>query len=169
MLMNPLESFQELKPIIERDTKFMETLRYYAFTERLRLDVSRVIPLGAGRSNIHFRMGKVGDMWLASREYINECAVFPEDILAHNETYIDEVVRAHEQGLRVPIVCGGVIAKEAGHSRYFLLLEDLTQGGGADFQPAPRSGGVSGKVNGVEVFHDFDTETHNFPENQIHG
>ncbi len=162
--MNPFEYFQEMRHQIERDTPFMENLRYYAFTDRLRLDISRVAPLGAGRSNIHFRIGKVGDLWLASREHINEYAFDPEDRLAHNENYIDAVVRAHGGEKRVPIICGGVKAEGEYGLRYFLLLEDLTQGGLGDFQPAPRSGGVVGILNGERVWHDFDTDYPYRPE-----
>ncbi|KKP36799.1 MAG: hypothetical protein UR27_C0013G0018 [Candidatus Peregrinibacteria bacterium GW2011_GWA2_33_10] len=69
--MDPFEYFQELKPEIKRDEAFMDSLRTYAFTDRLRLfGNDKVTPLGAGRHNIHFRIGKVGDVWLATKEYL---------------------------------------------------------------------------------------------------
>jgi hypothetical protein len=156
--MNPFEYFQELKPEIMKDESFMDILRTYAFTDRLRLiGNNKVTSLGAGRHNIHFRIGKVGDIWLATREYLE--AIELADDLQHCENYIDAVVRAYEEGKRVPFVCGGVRAENGHGGRYFLLLEDLTQGGTADFQPAPKSGGISGILDGEEVFHDFDTDT----------
>ena len=156
--MDPFEYFQELKPEIKRDEAFMDSLRTYAFTDRLRLfGNDKVTPLGAGRHNIHFRIGKVGDVWLATKEYLE--AIELADHLQYGENYIDSVVRAYEKGKRVPIVCGGVRAENGGGGRYFLLLEDLTHGGTYDFQPAPRSGGMSGVLNGEEVFHDFDIDT----------
>jgi hypothetical protein len=162
MNMNPFEYFQELKPEMVRDESFMDSLRTYAFTNRLRLfGNDKVTPLGAGRHNIHFRIGRVRDVWLATREYLE--AIDTDDHLLHGENYIDAVVRAHQEGKRVPIVCGGVKAENGRNGRYFLLLEDLTQGGTADFEPAPRSGGISGFLNGEEVFHDFDTETTYYP------
>ena len=155
--MNPFEYFQELKPKIIRDESFMESLRTYAFTDRLRLlGNNQVTPLGAGKHNIHFRIGKVGDVWLATREYLE--AMELADHLQHAENYIDAVVRAYEEGKRVPRVCGGVKTENGLYRRYFLLLEDLTQGGTADFQPAPKSGGISGILDGEKVFHDFDTD-----------
>ena len=156
--MNPFEYFQVLKPQMLQDEIFMNSLRTYAFTDRLRLfGNDKVTPLGAGRHNIHFRIGKVGDVWLATREYLE--AIELADHLRNGENYIDAVVRAYVEGKRVPIVCGGVRAENGYGGRYFLLLEDLTQGGTANFQPAPKSGGISGLLNGVEVFHDFDTDT----------
>ena len=158
--MNPFEYFQELKAEMVKDEAFMDSLRTYAFTDRLRLiGNDKVTPLGAGRHNIHFRIGKVGDVWLATKEYIGDCIDYPEDDMQHGENYIDSVVRAYEEGKRVPIICGGVRAENGYGGRYFLLLEDLTQGGTADFQPAPKSGGISGILDGEEVFHDFDTDT----------
>ena len=69
--MNPFEYFQVLKPQMLRDEALMDSLRAYAFTDRLRvLETGKVTPLGAGRNNIHFRIGKVGDVWLATREYL---------------------------------------------------------------------------------------------------
>ncbi len=156
--MNPFEYFQKLKPEMVKDKAFMDSLRTYAFTDRLRLfGNEKVTPLGAGRHNIHFRIGKVGDMWLATREYLG--AIELADHLQHGENYIDAVVLAYEEGKRVPLVCGGVRAENGRGGRYFLLLEDLTQGGTSDFQPAPKSGGISGILNGEEVFHDFDTDS----------
>jgi len=155
--MDPFEYFQELKPEMVKNESFMDSLRTYAFTDRLRLiGNDKVTPLGAGRHNIHFRIGKVGDVWLATREYLESIEL--ADHLQHGENYIDAVVRAYEEGKRVPLVCGGVRAENGRGGKYFLLLEDLTQGGTADFQPAPRSGGISGILNGEEVFHDFDTD-----------
>jgi hypothetical protein len=158
--MNPFEYFQKLKPEMVQNESFMDSLRTYAFTDRLRLiGNDKVTPLGAGRNNIHFRIGKVGDIWLATREYIGTAVEWPEDPMQHCENYIDTVVRVHKEGKRVPIVCGGVKAENGHGGKYFLVLEDLTQGGTADFQPAPKSGGISGILNGEEVFHDFDTDT----------
>ena len=154
--MDPFEYFQKLKPEIVKDKSFMDSLRTYAFTDRRRLiGNDKVTPLGGGRHNIHFRIGKVGNVWLATREYL-EAIEFVDD-LQHGENYIDAVVRAYEEGKRVPIICGGVRAENGHGGRYFLLLEDLTHGGTADFQPAPKSGGISGILNGEEVFYDFDT------------
>jgi len=161
----PFEHFQRLKPQILKDEIFMDSLRTYAFTDRLKLfGNNKVVPLGAGRNNIHFRIGKIGNIWLASREYL--AGLDREDDLQHCENYIDCVVRTYQQGKRVPIVCGGVKVEVGEDIRYFLLLEDLTQGGTADFQPAPKYGGRSGKLNGVEVFHDFDTEEPFHPPNR---
>jgi len=156
--MNPFEYFQELKPKIMQDETFIDSLRTYAFTDILRLgENDKVTPLGAGGHNIHFRIGKIDGVWLATREYLK--AIERDDHLQHCENYIDAVVRAYEGGKRVPSVCGGVKAKENGYGRrYFLLLEDLTHGGTANFQPAPSGGCISGTLNGEEVFHDFDTE-----------
>lgn len=158
--MNPFEYFQELKPEMVKNESFMDSLRTYAFTDRLRLiENDKVTPLGAGRNNIHFRIGQVRNVWLATREYIGTVIESPEDPLQHCENYIDAVVRAYEEGKRVPIVCGGVRAEYGCVERYFLVLEDLTQGGTANFQPAPKSGGISGLLNDKIVFHDFDTES----------
>ena len=155
--MNPFEYFRELKQEILKDESFMDILRTYAFTDRLKLiGDDNVTPLGAGKHNVHFRIGKVGDMWLATREYLG--AIELADHLQHGENYIDAVVRAYEDGKRVPLICGGVRAENGRGGRYFLLLEDLTQGGTADFQPAPTSGGIRGILNGKEVFHDFCTD-----------
>jgi len=155
--MNPFEHFQELRPQIVKDGAFLDSLRTYAFTDRLRLvGNNKVTPLGSGRYNIHFRIGKIGALWLATREYLQALGV--TDHKQHCENYIEAAIKAHETGKRVPIICGGVKAENEYGGRYFLLLEDLTQGGTADFRPASRSGEVSGTLNGEEVFHDFDTE-----------
>ena len=157
--MNPFEYFQELKPTIKQDESFMDSLRTYAFTERLRLiGNDKVTPLGTGIHNTHFRIGNVGNIWLAIREYIGIAVEWPEDSMQHCENYIAAVCRAYEKGKRVPIVCGGVRAENGFGGKYFLLLEDLTHGGTSNFQPAPESGGISGILNGEEVFHDFDTD-----------
>ncbi|MBS3122477.1 hypothetical protein J4434_06365 [Candidatus Woesearchaeota archaeon] len=155
--MNPFEYFQKLKPLMMKDEVFMDSLRTYAFTERARLiGNDKVKLLGAGTYNIHYRIGKVGNVWLATREYLSPIDL--ADQLQHCENYIDAVVRAYEEEKRVPIVCGGIRAEYKCVRRYFLLLEDLTQGGTANFQPAPKSGGISGLLNSENVFYDFDTE-----------
>lgn len=157
--MNPNEYFQALKPSIIGDEAFMDSLRKYAFTDLIRyIEGGKYIHLGGGVNNNHFRIGKMGDVWLATREYTG-INLDVEDRMQHPENYITQAVRYSDRGKRVPIICGGVKAENDRGGRYFLLLEDLTDGGTADFQPAPKNGGVSGKLNGVEVFHDFDTDT----------
>lgn len=156
--MNPFEYFQALKPQILQDAIFMDNLKTYAYTDTLRvLETGKVQPLGAGRHNIHFRIGNISGIWLATREYLQ--AMENADHMQHCENYINAVIKAYDEGKRVPIVCGGVKAEDGYGGRYFLLLEDLTQGGNAKFQPAPRSGGINGLLNGEPVFHDFDTDT----------
>jgi hypothetical protein len=156
--MNPFEYFQQLKPLILENQTFMDSLQTYAFTDRLRLiGNAKVTPLGAGRNNIHFRIGKINDLWIASREHIEN--IFEvEDKMQHCENYIAKAVSYHEEGKRVPLVCGCVKAIEGNHEKYFLLVEDLTDGGIAHFIPAGKSGKMSGRLKGIEVFHDFDTE-----------
>jgi len=161
--MNPNEYFQELKPKILRDEAFMANLRTYASTHRTRLFGNpKVTSLGAGRNNIHFRIGRVGDIWLATRDYLGP-TFDVEDRMQHPENYIAAAVRLHNEGKRVPIVCGAVKAENEFGGRYFLLLEDLYHGGTSDFEPAPKNGRVSGKLNGEDVFHDFDTDEPVYP------
>ncbi|MDO8656382.1 MAG: hypothetical protein Q7K45_04030 [Nanoarchaeota archaeon] len=155
--MDPFQSFLELKTKIYHHEEFMDSLMTYVFTDRLLLpETQKVTHLGAGRNNIHFRIGKVDTIWLATREYVN--AIEIADHMQHCENYIAAAVRNYQKGKRVPLVCGAVKAISRNRERYFLLLEDLTHGGTADFQPAPRSGGVSGVLHGVNVFYDFDTD-----------
>ncbi|MBT5739709.1 hypothetical protein HOI26_01290 [Candidatus Woesearchaeota archaeon] len=168
--MNPNEYFQALKPQMIEDEVFMDALRHFAFTDRVRyaMSSSKSPHLGGGFNNNHFRIGRIGDVWLATREYIGT-TFDVEDCMQHPENYIAQVVKHSDRGKRVPIVCGGVKAENDHGGRYFLLLEDLTHGGTSDFEPAPKNGGVSGRLNGEEVFHDFDTDTPFHPPTKYLG
>ena len=154
--MNPFEYFLELRKKILQDEEFMNNLRTYAFTERAKLiENEKVVFLGAGQDNSHFRIGKIGNIWLASRE-LNDYQFYCWE---EYENYITKAVEYHKKEKRVPIVCGGVmkIYKEMKEDeRYFLLLEDLTNGGASDFQPAPRDGTINGKLKGEDVYYDFN-------------
>ena len=148
--MNPFEYFQQMKPQIERDDIIMRNLRSYAFHHGLSLS-----KLGEGSANRHFRIGKLRDLWLSTREhYISR--PFPEVQRQFCETYIDTLVLAHESGKRVPKIIGGVKANstKSGKENYFLLLEDLTAGEHGNFIPAD-IGSASGTIDGVEIFYDF--------------
>ncbi len=159
--MNAFERFQELKPQICENAAFMENLQLYAFHDMedlLEQGKDSTLPyLGAGTNNTHYRIGRIGDLWFASREFIQ--GQDERDSINEYESYIGQVISYHEQGHRVPVVCGPVLARIGNRARYFLLLEDLTAGGTANFQPARRSGGISGFIDGVEVFHDFDDDS----------
>ena len=107
--MNPNEAFQALKPQILQNEIFINKLRTYASTSDLaRYSMTPEARfLGTGRHNTHFRIGRVGDLWLATREYIG--TIFDiEDAMQHPENYIDQAVSFSEKNKRVPIVCGGV-------------------------------------------------------------
>ncbi len=159
--MNPFELFQELKPRILEDKVFMENLRLYAFHDRrdlVRQGREGTLPyLGTGTNNTHYRIGNIGDLWLASRAFIQ--GLDEKDSIQEYENYIGQAILYYTQGKRVPVVCGPVLARSGKHSKYFLLLEDLTAGGTADFRPARRSGEISGFINDVRVYHDFDDDS----------
>lgn len=162
--MDPFAYFQHLKPAIEAETQTMQNLRTYGFGDPYHIQHLKTLDfLGKGRNNMHFRIVKVGDVWLATREDLSD--FYWESDRSVCECYIRQAVQAHKQGHKVPRLCGSVIAhfsRERG-DRYFLLLEDLTRGGTSDFVPAPRSGGVAGTLSGEPIHHDFDTlEDSNF-------
>lgn len=154
--MNPFEYFQQMIPQIERDEAIMKNLRLYAFHERQSLT-----HLGSGIHNTHYRIGKIGDLWFATREYLELLPVSDFQYIQRMfaEAYINQLVQAHAKGKRVPIICGGVKAESTnlGIEKYFLLLEDLTAGGNAKFIPAPPKW-FAGTIDGVVVIHDFDEE-----------
>lgn len=146
--MNPFEYFQQLKPQIESDETIIRNLRLYAFGDRKVL-----YHLGTGTTNTHYRIGKIGDLWLATREFIWG-RHDPEMQKIACESYINSIISSHETGIRVPIICGGIKAESINPKteRYFLMLEDLTAGGTKEFI-AKR--GLAGLVDGKEVYHDF--------------
>jgi len=158
--MNPFERFESLRPDIEEDEVTMRNLRTYAFTDRVRLIGEGLLECaGTGVCNTHFRIGRIGDLWLTTREYFYCYQDQPPDEPREvAEMYIRHLIKAHEEGRRVPILCGGVISRNRrGRERCFLVLEDLTAGGTSDFRPGQR-GDVAGTIDGREVYHDFEDQ-----------
>ena len=132
----------------------MRNLRLYAFSFTQGLEF-----LGAGGTNWHYRIGKIGDVWLATREAWQ--AIGATEIQREVcEIYIDDLVSESEDGKLVPKIVGAVKAisgdKESStyFERYFLLTENLTAGGTADFKPGGRAS-RSGTVYGRVVYYDF--------------
>lgn len=169
--MNPFERYQEMKPQIERDEAIMRNLKMYAFNEN-----SSLVHLGRypDTTNTHYRIGKVGDLWLATREILQfapelqkECCETYIDMLLHQ----DRLLPYDGSGGRVSRIVGGVKAIAANRrgatdtiDRYFLLVEDLTAGGTADFLPGIKKDVWFGTVNGKIVFYDFPEYTKSNPE-----
>jgi hypothetical protein len=149
--MNPFEYFQKLKPEIEADRELMNALKDYAFNETCDL-----VHLGYGNTNTCFRLGKINDFWLATRENIR-LEDYPEVNRGGVESYIETLLYYFQTNRAVPKICGGVHAKREGIEKYFLLLEDLTDGGNARFSPG-LNGAKSGFKNGIEVFYDFQED-----------
>ena len=152
--MNPFEYFQQMRSQIESDEIVMRNLREYAFGNAISLPY-----LKKGTTNTHYRIGRVGSMWLATREAMHFKGQ-PELQIQLCESYLEALVATQNEGKRVPAIAGGVKSvNKGGKERFFLLLEDLTQGGSAIFAPGSE-GEVSGFVNGEQVFYDFH-ETQN--------
>ncbi|MBI1935694.1 hypothetical protein HYS31_04600 [Candidatus Woesearchaeota archaeon] len=159
--MDPFEYFLDFKPKIELDESFMRNLRVYAFTDPTLLRGYKEISfLDKGTNHYHYRIGKVGNLWLATRQADDW---YPDFQRADCESYIDDLVSMHnklvleqQEGKRVPVICGCVKAeRQDGLEQYFLLVEDLTAGGTSSFFPGRRRD-RSGMVDGVEVYYDFD-------------
>ena len=64
--MNPFKYFQQMRPQIERDEAIMGNFGLYAFS-----NVKSLVHLGIGKSHTHYRIGKIGDLWIATRELFN--------------------------------------------------------------------------------------------------
>ena len=163
--MSPFELYQQMKPQIYRDEAVMANLKTYAFNQNTNL-----AHLGSGTTNTHYRVGRVGEIWLATREYFHIIGD-PEYQKDCCETYIRRLLSNRMQGRDVPRIVGGVRAVAA-HirnetdtiDRYFLLVEDLTAGGSADFSPGTK-GSWFGKVKGRGlVFYDFPEYTESSPD-----
>ncbi len=153
--MNPFELFQQLKPQIERDDAIIRNLRSYAFDENHHLEYAE-----GGESNVHYRVGRIGELWLVTREFFKSIGN-PEEQIQACDTYIDGLLSNHRFGREVPRIVGGVRAVGAikkGQKeldRYILLLEDLSAGGTAiDFVPGTR-GSWFGKLGGRLIYYDF--------------
>jgi len=163
--MNPFEYFLDRKLEIEADQGVMKIVRDYAFEDPLRLQLDGLLTAAGdqGEYNSHFRLGRVGDLWLATREFTHP--IWGVDAYVRKgfyENYIRQLVEAYDQIRsgeltgRVPLLCEGVIAiDKGGLERSFLILEDLYRGGTSDFVPGPE-GKLSGTLDGEEVMHDFE-------------
>ena len=154
--MDPFEQFLELKLEIENDQNIMRNLREYSFNKSHNLPY-----LGEGLANLCYRIGNVNGLWLASREYIDCNHIIMKRIAC--EGYIKNLILNHKSGKKVPNICGCVNVKRKNFEKYFLLVEDLSNGGNSDFIPG-KSGRKSGTVNGSEVFYDFDEDFSRIPK-----
>ena len=163
--MNPFEYFLHLKEQILTTKDLIENIRTYAYTDRLLLiNHPTITPLGAGKHNIHFHIGTIENIHLATREYIG-IAYDEEDITAEYENYIDQIIKAHEQGKNVPRICGAIkteIIPNYLFPRYFLIIEDITKNKTRTLQPAA-PGETTGTIDGREIYYDFDTLSNNYP------
>jgi hypothetical protein len=152
--MNPFDYFQKLRSEREDDNSFMEKLREFAFGDKVLMVAEQKLDFrGGGKHTKTYRIGMVGDLWIAAREF-NYIGQDEEELRLQCESYIHYAVREHGIGNKVPAFCGGLVAKN-GYTEYFVLVEDLTNGGKFEIQSVG-SGEKYGIVNGEKVYFDFD-------------
>lgn len=152
--MNPFEYFMALKPRIEHSPDIMSKLELYLHPQRSTLIAEGVLEnAGYGLNHRHVRIGKIDDVWLATREFYTGLDSF--DTRYEGEYYIESLVRHHENRDLTAAVCGGVYVRR--QDRYFLIVEDLTRGGTSDFKPGLK-GKPFGLLDGKKVWHDMDLQ-----------
>lgn len=149
--MDPFEVYQRLKPRILANEHIMGNLALYAFSDPLTLAGGEVTRLGSGSGNLHFSIGRMGNLWLAVRE---PDAMMHDDTRVACEEYIDNAVKASGT-MRTPVICGGIRIELEDYDqiKYAILLENL-QRPGSEFIPA-ESGDETGLLNGRKVAYDF--------------
>ena len=150
---------QELKPRIELSVTLMDALRNYSGSHPYDCTL---YPLGAGNTNVHFRLGQLeSGLWLATRENLT----FEDSPLQRivTENYARQLEFNNERGRTTSRICLGVKVPspdlEVVEDRYFIIVEDFTQGGNADFRPG-HGGQDCGTVNGEIVYYDFPDQVH---------
>ena len=147
---------QAYKPKIESSPDLMRVLIQYCH------EPHSLHFLGEGISNIHYRVGQLeSGLWLATRENI----IFLDNPLQRivAENYSNSLEVYSQRGNRTSRISIGVKYHsnnpERYEDRYFLILEDFTQGGRTSFEPG-KSEQEFGMIKGEKVYYDFDDSTY---------